>query len=55
MLAENIGKGQIKLECSYDEIAKIVSVLDKYWVVNDDENIKQLPDELHNPKVVVEK
>lgn len=55
MKVENVGQGKIKLECSYDEIAKVVSVLDKHWLLNDDADIKQLAYEIHNPKVVVEK
>ncbi|WP_339227815.1 hypothetical protein NSQ77_19880 [Oceanobacillus sp. FSL K6-2867] len=47
----NIGSQTIKIEASYDEVAKVVQVLDKYWLNNDDETIKKLAYQLQNPKV----
>lgn len=54
MKVENVD-GKIKIEGSYIEIATIVQALDSYWLTKDDEFVKELAYELHNPKVIVEK
>ncbi|GIN58479.1 hypothetical protein J8TS2_27980 [Lederbergia ruris] len=55
MKVKNIGNQSINIQATYDEISKIVNVLDQYWLINNDEAIKQLAQELRNPKVVVKK
>lgn len=55
MKVKNIGNQSINIRATYDEISKIVNVLDQYWLINNDEAIKQLAQELRNPKVVVKK
>lgn len=41
----------INVVADFEEMAKIVQVLDKYWLSNDDENIKKLAYQLHNPRI----
>ncbi|WP_175284948.1 hypothetical protein [Lentibacillus jeotgali] len=53
MKVENLGNNTINIQASYDEISKIVTALDKVWILNDDEALRQLAYELHNPKVAV--
>lgn len=55
MKVENVGNQTIKIEASYDEISRIVHVLDRNWMVNEDELTQKLAYELHNAKVVTEK
>lgn len=43
---------RIKIECSYDELAKVVYALNRPWEI-DDEVLKEIVYKMHNPKVVV--
>ncbi|WP_168380746.1 hypothetical protein [Virgibacillus sp. SK37] len=48
----NVGMNKIKMECTYDELAKIVYALDRPWEI-DDEVLREIVYKMHNPKVVV--
>ncbi|WP_373892804.1 hypothetical protein [Virgibacillus sp. CBA3643] len=52
MIAENTGNDKIQIQASYDEISAIVHALDKYWLVNGDEEIKKMAYTIRNAKVV---
>jgi len=41
----------IQIEASVEEMSKIVGILDKHWIINDDVFVKKLAYQLHNPKV----
>ncbi|GIO22494.1 hypothetical protein [Oceanobacillus sp. J11TS1] len=43
----------IKIEASFIEASEILNVLNKYWIVNNDEKIQKLAYQLSNPKVIL--
>ena len=45
--------GKVKIECSYEELARVVYALDRPWEI-DDEVLKEIVYKMHNPKVVNE-